>query len=245
MATEQKTDKNVKTTVFNLIILDESGSMSGLTQQTISGCNETLNVIRSAQKEAGDDARRSLVSIFAFQNGTEIRSRYLCKNVPIEQVKDITTADYRPWGNTPLYDAVGSTLTDLEMVAATHEDATAIVTVITDGYENSSRHYTGQQVAQMILRLKELGWIFNIIGANIDVEREASRLSFDNSMAFQATPQGTREMFCKFSRSYADEMNNMKEERDMDVEDRIIARKMRKASFFKRAMSRQAEDEQK
>lgn len=131
------------------------------------------------------------------------------------------------------------------MVAATHEDATAIVTVITDGYENSSRHYTGQQVVQMISRLKELGWIFNMIGANIDVEREASRLSFDNSMKFQATPEGTREMFSKFSESYADEMANMKAERDMDVKDRIKARKMRKASFFKRAMGRQIDDEQK
>lgn len=32
---------------YNLIILDESGSMSGVRRQTVSGCNETLNGIRS------------------------------------------------------------------------------------------------------------------------------------------------------------------------------------------------------
>lgn len=86
-----------KTTVFNLIILDESGSMSPLSRQTVDGCNETLNVIRSLQKKHGD-TQRNLVSIFLFQDNEEIPSRYVCKNNPIEKTADLTPETYRPWG---------------------------------------------------------------------------------------------------------------------------------------------------
>ena len=34
--------------IYNLIILDESGSMDCVTRQTIAGCNETINTIKSA-----------------------------------------------------------------------------------------------------------------------------------------------------------------------------------------------------
>ena len=75
---------NTKTTVFNLIILDESGSMDSLTNATISGCNETLSVIRAAQQQVGD-RQRHLVSIYAFQSGA-VPSRYIIKNAPIANV---------------------------------------------------------------------------------------------------------------------------------------------------------------
>ena len=42
----------MKTRIFNLIILDESGSMSCVKRQTIDGCNETINTIITAQNAA-------------------------------------------------------------------------------------------------------------------------------------------------------------------------------------------------
>ena len=39
----------MKTKVFNLIILDESGSMSCIERQALNGLNETLQTIRRAQ----------------------------------------------------------------------------------------------------------------------------------------------------------------------------------------------------
>ncbi|MDE6408813.1 MAG: VWA domain-containing protein [Muribaculaceae bacterium] len=192
----------MKTTVFNLIILDESGSMSPMTQQTISGCNETLNTIRyAAQKNA--ETIRNLVSIYAFQDGGPVKSRYLVKNLDPKDVKDITSNDYEPWGNTPLLDAVGSTLTELKAIASTHEDASGIVTIMTDGYENSSTQYTWKQVANLISQLREMGWTINLIGANVDVDAMAAKMNIanENSMAYQQTSEGTQEMWGKFSRS--------------------------------------------
>lgn len=223
----------MKTTVFNLIILDESGSMSGVTEQTISGCNETINVAKtSAEKNA--DVLRSLTSIYAFQDGGPVKSRYILKNEDSTKVRNITKDDYQPCGCTPLLDAVGATLTELKTVAATHEDATGVITIITDGFENASTRYSWKDVADLISQFKEMGWTVNLIGANIDVDEMASKMNIDNRMAFQASPAGTRGMFlninkCCVSRmqEYADEARSCD-----DVEERIASRKKRSSKFF-------------
>ncbi len=186
----------MSTKIFNLIILDESGSMSGITKQTISGCNETINTIKaSAEKFAGE--QEHTVSIFAFQGGGKKTSRYIVKNVPASTAQPITGDDYEPWGNTPLYDAVGSCIADIKASIGSNRDAVASITIITDGYENSSRHYTHAQVAKMIAAQKELGWNFNFIGANIDVQRVSSSLNIDNCMEFDQDEEGTARMFAR------------------------------------------------
>ncbi|MDE6512411.1 MAG: hypothetical protein K2L00_10035 [Muribaculaceae bacterium] len=225
----------MKTTVFNLIVLDESGSMSHLSEQTISGCNETINVARS-QAEKNADVFRSLMSVFAFQDGGPVKSRYIMKNEDALKARHITSDDYQPWGSTPLLDAVGSTLTELDVVAATHEDATGVITIITDGMENSSTRYDWQDVARLIGRFKEKGWTVNLIGANIDVDAMAKRMNIDNRMAFQATQVGSAQMWTEFNGRHSANMECYAEEaRCMpDLESRIASRKSRSKGFFRR-----------
>lgn len=223
-----------KTARFHLIILDESGSMSGCRQATIKGCNETIAAVRNLQKEFGED-NSNFVSIYAFQSG-KIASRYLCRNLPVDKVRDVTPGDYCPHGCTPLLDAVGSTLVDLEAVASTHDDASATVTIITDGCENDSRRYTPEMVARIIDRLKEKGWTFNLIGANIDVLSTGAGLHIDNTMEFANTEKGTADMFdtfCKDMETY--HRSCIMEERIIDddsIESRIALRKSKSKSFF-------------
>lgn len=190
----------MKTEIYNLIILDESGSMDCVKRQTISGCNETLNTIRSAQEKFAD-TQEHYVSIFAFQSDGKRPSRYIIKNAPAREVSDINGELYQPWGATPLYDAVGSTLVDLKSLVREKEMAIGNVTIITDGMENASSRYTLRQVAKMIAALKEEGWSFNFIGANIDVKATAASLNIDNSLEFQQDDKGTQEMFARESRS--------------------------------------------
>lgn len=139
--------------------------MGCVTRQTISGCNETLNTIRAMQKKFAE-TQEHFVSVFAFQDGGR-PSRYIIKNEPISNVRKITREDYEPCGRTPLYDAVGSTLADLKSTTKGCEDAVGSVTIITDGYENSSTRYDLAKVAKMIDALKELGWNFNFIGVEL------------------------------------------------------------------------------
>ncbi len=224
----------MNTTVFNLIILDESGSMSSLTEQTISGCNETINVAR-ANAEKNTDTMRSLISVYAFQDGGPVTSRYILKNECATNARHITKDDYRPYGNTPLLDAVGSTLTELEAVAATHEDATGVITIITDGYENSSSSYSWVDVARLISRFKEKGWVVNLIGANIDVNSMAKKMNIDNKMAFAANASDTKRMWTQYNMHLSKEMDLYANESKMSeasVEDRRESRMRRSKSFF-------------
>lgn len=228
-----KNSETIRTKVFNLIILDESGSMDCVWAQTISNCNETLQTIFSAQKEfyATQD---HFISIYTFQDAGPLKSRYLLRNRPIAEARMLTAKDYRPNGCTPLYDAVGETLTDLEAVAETHDDAVASVTIITDGEENSSRRYSGSDVAKIILRLKEKGWNFNIIGANIDVESLAKDLHIDNTLKWEQTQEGTSSMGKKLNESQRSYYRAMAEEEQMpmSMEEKISRRKMRNKHFF-------------
>lgn len=181
------------TTVFNLIILDESGSMSHLTESTVSHCNEVLQAIKG-NAERYKDTQRNLASIYAFQSGGYLHSRYIVKNVAAEDIKPISKVMYRPDGCTPLVDAIGTTLSELLTVAATHERSMGIITIITDGEENSSRLYTWERVSSLVSQAKELGWVVNLIGADIEVEAMGKKMNVENTMRISASTSGLNEL---------------------------------------------------
>ena len=187
----------MKTKILNLIILDESGSMDCIRKQTISGCNEVLNTIRSAQTEF-NETQEHFISVYVFQSGGN-PSRYLFENQSVKDVRNINAKDYVPCGCTPLYDAIGISVNNLRKAATQNELTIGSVTIITDGMENSSKEYTGKQVADLIEKLKEKGWNFNFIGANIDVEEISRHINIDNAMSFDQTCDGTSAMFAKES----------------------------------------------
>lgn len=179
----------------NLIILDESGSMSCVRSQTISGCNETLNSIRNTAKEQPD--MKQFVSIYCFDT---TNSRYIFQDVSIEETHDLTEKDYSPNSCTPLYDAVGYTVTQLRKLIEKTSSA-AVVTIITDGEENASRKWNHQAVVELIDSLKKKGWVFTFIGANIDVEQTAQGLGINSYSRFEQTDEGMSRMFEEERRS--------------------------------------------
>ncbi len=104
------TDKYVReegeTRIYNLIILDESGSMMNIRMQALSGANETLQTIRTAQQECPDD--HQMISFVTFDCGSSRPDvRAVVDTEKIENVGDITVDQYQPGGGTPLYDAMG------------------------------------------------------------------------------------------------------------------------------------------
>ena len=178
------------TSVYHLIVLDESGSMYCVAGQTISGCNETIQTVRMMQN-SNKDTQVHYVSIYLFESG---RSRYIVHNQPVDAVLDITDKDYRPNACTPLFDALGFTLIELKEIMG-QPDTLGYVTIITDGEENSSCRYTLEDVRNLIDELKKKDVIFSFIGANIDAAEYAKRLNIGNSMQFVQDDEGTRAMW--------------------------------------------------
>lgn len=179
--------------VYNLIILDESGSMYSVWKPALDGANETIQTIKSTQ-EAHPEQKQFLTFVSFSDKGGE-RFRVLIENSPIETVKQLTTEDYMPSGNTPLWDAMGYSLTRLEK-AVSDEDL-VLVTIITDGYENASHEYSGASIKALVERLSAKDWAFAYIGANQDAIEVAGHLGIKNALNFAADEEGTRNMWRK------------------------------------------------
>ena len=185
--------RNMKTRIFNLIIIDESGSMQSIKNAAIDSVNETIQTIRSAQKKHED--QEHFVSLVTFND--DVKTVYEC--VPVDEVKELTAETYQPDCCTALYDAMGISLNALRKKVA--EDDKVLVTVVTDGEENSSKEYSGKAIKALIDELKAKGWVFAYIGANQDVEAVAATISITNVMNFETTSAGTHMMTDRVNRS--------------------------------------------
>lgn len=179
-----------KRRVHNLLILDESGSMSSIYQPALTGVNETLQTIRAAHQEHPE--QEHFVTLIAFNSS---HYKHIYKNTPANKTKDISKEHYRPSAGTPLFDAMGRSITELRGYADKND--VVLVTIITDGYENASYEYDCQSIKALVESMKSRGWVFTYIGANQDVEAVATSISINNHLCFEATQTGARDMFDK------------------------------------------------
>lgn len=182
--------------IYNLIILDASGSMSSIYDQALTGVNETIATIRMAQQQYPD--MQQFLSLASFSAGEHFLNR-IYNASSIDVVRDITSADYPLLGCTALYDAIGTTVSELQR-CVTHDDR-VLVTIITDGYENASNTWRGSQIKSLIEELRQMGWTFTYIGADQDVEKEAGNIGVRNSLRFSSDAESTHRMFAHESRS--------------------------------------------
>ena len=176
--------KNLTEIVF---ILDRSGSMAGLEDDTIGGFN---SMIRKQKAEDGE----ALVSTVLFDNYTEV----IHDRVDIQKIQPMTHKDYYVRGCTALLDAVGKAIHHIGNVHkyAREEDRPekTLFVITTDGMENASREYSYDRVKKMIQHEQEkYGWEFIFLGANIDAAKEAARFGIteDRAVNYHADCQGT------------------------------------------------------
>ncbi len=188
-----KQNLSMKTRIFNLIIIDESGSMQSIKKEAIDSVNETIQTIRTAQKK--HEEQEHFVSLVTFND--DVKTVHDC--VPVSEVTELTSETYQPACCTALYDAMGLSVNALRKKVADVDKV--LVTVVTDGYENASKEYSGKAIKALVDELKAKGWVFAYIGANQDVEAVAASISITNTMNFEATCVGTTAMSEKLGRS--------------------------------------------
>lgn len=182
----------MKTKIYNLIILDESGSMQSIKTAALNSINESLQSIRHAQKKY--EEQEHYVTFVTFNN--DVKTLFDC--VSIDMINDLTPSDYNPGCCTALYDAMGMSLGKLRRTVA--KDDKVLVTIVTDGYENASREYSAKAIKKLVKELKSLDWVFAYMGANQDAEAVGASLAISNTLNFDATDKGAREMSRRMSR---------------------------------------------
>lgn len=160
-----------------VFILDRSGSMCALEEDTIGGYN---SMIKKQKEKTGE----ALVSTFLFDNRVEL----LHDRLDVHSIPPMTKEDYRVRGCTALLDAVGIAIRHIAMIHkyARPEDVpeSTVFVINTDGMENASRLYTAEEVRKMISKERnKYGWEFLFLGANIDAVRTAGNLGIDRDRA--------------------------------------------------------------
>lgn len=187
----EKKNESTKTQVYNLVILDKSGSMEDIRKEAVDGYNETLGTIRAAQLKH-IDTQEHFVSLAAFCDcGIDM----IYDKTPIKDAEKLTQEQYEPCCCTPLFDAIGKTVKKLKADIKDIEDAAVLVTIITDGYENASKEWTGPAIKKLIDSCKEEGWMFSFIGAGEDIVKVATTISVTNTVVWEKTAEGTAAVF--------------------------------------------------
>lgn len=139
-------------------ILDCSGSMEHGKDATIEGFNTQVSVVRAGAKDAG----RTTFTDVHFNHDVELR----CVAGSIDELRQLDDKKYQPGGNTALLDALGCTIAALLPTTDINSPDTAmLVTLFTDGEENSSRIYDVATVKALVERLEATGrWTFALVG---------------------------------------------------------------------------------
>lgn len=230
---EQKKKSDGKAHIYNLIIVDESGSMSHLREVTLSGINETIGTIRNAQKEFAQTQVHTLTLVTFDTDSNRPAVRTIIDNQPIANVKKFR--DYMPNGCTPLYDAMGQSLTRLHTLIKGDVDASAVVTVLTDGLENASREWNAQSLRKLIEQLKQEGWSFSYMGSAHDVKEVTDLLSIENVVEFSHDQLGAGNTWGRersSRRAYYQKMSDTYSMRETLSDEEIMAEKRRYAKEY-------------
>jgi uncharacterized protein YegL len=186
-----------------IMILDASGSMCSLSNETIINYN---NFILEQKKLSGDCD----ITLVTFNH--EHKTVY--DKVPLKNVKDLTNSDYKPDGYTALLDTLGYVIDNVgKRLSSTTEDqrpSKVVVVIITDGQENSSVNYNNSQIADKIkLQTDTYKWEFIYLGANQDSFANAGKLNIPtfNTQNFTADVKGLKSAYFS-TNSYLNDIRN-------------------------------------
>ena len=179
---------------FVTLILDETGSMERIRDDTIGGYNAYIDTLKDEAAKNGTDFSFSLVKF----DSRAITTVHVGED--IENVPHLTRATYVPGAATPLIDAC---VKGIHATAQVAKKGCPVVFVIqTDGYENASIEYTFKELAKLVREKEKDGWHFVFLGAGIDAYETAqvigigprSTASYDlgeSDEAFASTARNT------------------------------------------------------
>ena len=197
-----KRRKKIKADTVVSILLDKSGSMSSIQSATREGLNGYLNTLREDNKNT-DEVLVSItvfdtVSVYggSWSNRLENRIVTIFDMVPLSEIPEITEEHYRPDGGTPLYDAIGETIsrTD-EALLGVKGKPDVLFVIITDGEDLHSSQLTDKDAKCLIEEKQGAGWTPIYLGANQDAWAVSGKLGIaaGSTKAYAATNEGVQD----------------------------------------------------
>ncbi len=212
------------------VILDRSGSMQSIRDDIIGGFNSFLE-----QQKAGPGRATLTLVQFDSQDPYEV----IHKAKPIGEVPALTAETYSPRSTTPLLDALGRGINDLEATLAQADDKTrpsrVVMVIITDGMENASREFRKDQIEKMIkVKQEDQDWQFVFLSADLGAIGEAGQLNIPErrSMAYDKSGLGVSmamrslsDNLASYRASHTDDMSFSDSDRELQEVERGLKKK--------------------
>lgn len=199
------------------ILLDRTGSMAGIRDDVIGGFNAFVD----GQRAEGGEATLTVVQ-FDSQDAYEV----ICQSVPLQQAPVLSHSTYVPRASTPLYDALGRGILDLEQALSRLPPplmpGKIVFVVVTDGAENASHEFNRERVMALIKAKRELGWQFVFLSADLEAFEDSAGLgvNYSSRLYFQKSGGNTRHAFQSASEKIVSYRQSHSEDVSFDDDDR-------------------------
>jgi len=175
-------------------LLDRSGSMASIKDDTIGGFNAYVDTLKAAG--AGDID-------FTFLQFDSNSIDKICVAVPVSQAPRLDERNYVPGASTPLIDAAYRTIKAVEKsLDGRPADTKIIVCIQTDGQENCSTEHTWFDLNLLIKKKTAAGWQFNFMGTGIDAYAQGEQMGID-AMNTLSTGRDSRSVRASFAANAA------------------------------------------
>ena len=182
------------------VVLDRSGSMQSCKVVTIEALNTYLKELK---KEKIWNASLTLSTFDSISIDIPISRR------PIKRLRKFSLDLLQPRGGTPLFDAIGLAIHDLEQIKES-TDENKVLVIVTDGYENASREYTSENISSKIIEKEEAGWLIIYLGADHDAFKQSNSLNFDRERSMRYSKTDSEDTFRAVTRTTLDYSRGMK-----------------------------------
>lgn len=206
--------------VHSYILLDRTGSMSDIWEEALGSVNAYAASVGEADEgevDGADIETDVTLAVFDYQDGMQFD--VLRDGVKAEDWHNVTDDEASPRGMTPLFDAIGRMVN----LAEADKPEKAVIVIMTDGLENSSRELTKGGAKAALDRARAKGWEVVFLGAEFASFDDAESVGMDarKTMAVgQGSMQDAMSSLAKKSRAYG---KGEEAEIEFNEQDRALA----------------------
>ena len=135
----------------------------------------------------------------------------------INHVRSLSDEDYIPGSLTPLYDAIGQSISATEkFVKDKQAESQVIFTIMTDGHENASVEYGRKEIFDLISSMESKGWKFVYLGANQDSWEAGADIGISHQRASNYDASNPDSALRTISETTRRMRTSMRENRDVE-----------------------------